>query len=68
MWGDAIERAKRLRSRHIIRPSTFSGVGIVCAVDGVRIHPVKGGWRHDIGETSRVLAAAIRIAVPADLL
>lgn len=67
MWGNAIERAALLRTRHIIRPTTFRGPGIVCERDGVRVHPVKGGWRHDTREMIRVNEAAAAMAQPSQL-
>lgn len=51
MFGfTATERAKALRKRHIIRPTTLRGAGVRCEVDLVRIHPIATGWRHDVPE------------------
>lgn len=67
MWGDAIQRAKRLRSRHRVLPATFTGTGVVCRVDGVRIHPTVVGWMHDAYEAGKVHEAASAVATPSQL-
>lgn len=61
----ATERAKALRSRHRIRPSSMAW-GVRCEVDRVRVHPVLGGgWRHDVVEMRALNTEAAREAVPA---
>ena len=46
------------RSTHRIQV-TDDGERRTCAVDGIRIHPVRGGWRHD---TSEVVALISHVA------
>lgn len=66
MWGNAIERVKALRSRHRVWPTDYN-VGLVCWKDGVRIHPIKSGWKHDTAEMARLNDEAAAIAQPSQL-
>lgn len=48
------------RSRHVVKVKDVMrlplGIIHVCEVDGLRVHPIRGGWRHD---TTAVKAAAL---------
>lgn len=61
MWGNAVERVQALRKRHKAWPTELAGAGIVCHQDGVRLHPVKNGWRHDTPEIVRLNEEAARL-------
>ena len=58
---------ERYRACAKIDPAEARPGRIVCRNDGIRIHPIKGGFRHDIGEIKEA-AAVYRYAERHDLL
>lgn len=59
------ERLAAFQSRHLIAPHLISpatlddpilGGQVVCEVDGIRVHPIRNGWRHDTAETTRLFS------------
>lgn len=55
------ERLAALQSRHRIT-AIPSRHGLVCEVDGVRLNPIRGGFRHDVEEMIDLRRAALRPA------
>lgn len=50
-----VETIRRYRERHTIEPRVAGLAGIrihVCKHDGIRVDPVRGGWRHDSTEVA----------------
>jgi hypothetical protein len=50
----ASKRVRAFRSRHRIQPIEVDGQ-TQCEYDGFRVHPVKGGFRHDLAQVERLV-------------
>jgi hypothetical protein len=54
----ASERVEALRAQHIVRVILIEGIER-CDIDGVRVYPIKTGFRHDTSEVVALNKAAI---------